>query len=69
MNNNKDLRLDKYLKVKQVIKRRTIANKLCDSGLVSVNGKVVRASYEVKENDQISIQFGARIINHKAENV
>ena len=54
------MRLDKYLKVTRLIKRRTIANEACDAGRVLVNGKVARASYEVKEDDIIEIQFGAR---------
>ena len=54
------MRLDKYLKVSRLIKRRTVANEACDNGLISVNGKVQRASYEVKVGDQISLQFGTR---------
>lgn len=54
------MRLDKYLKVSRLIKRRTVANEACDSGRVFVNGKPARASYEVKEGDEITIQFGAR---------
>ena len=56
------MRLDKYLKVSRLIKRRTVANEACDNGLVTVNGKPARASYEVKEGDRISLRFGARII-------
>ena len=56
------MRLDKYLKVSRLIKRRTVANEACDNGLISVNGKVQRASYEVKVGDQISLQFGARAL-------
>ena len=56
------MRLDKYLKVSRLIKRRTVANEACDNGLVSVNGKAARASYEVKVGDQITLQFGSRII-------
>lgn len=54
------MRLDKYLKVTRLIKRRTIANEACDAGRVFVNGKVARASYEVKEDDVIEIQLGQR---------
>ena len=54
------MRLDKYLKVTRLIKRRTIANEACDAGRILVNGKVARASYEVKENDLISIQMRSR---------
>ncbi len=56
------MRLDKYLKVSRLIKRRTAANTACDNGLVSVNGRPARASYEVKAGDQISMQFGARTV-------
>lgn len=54
------MRLDKYLKVTRLIKRRTIANEACDAGRVLVNGKIARASYEVKEDDVIEIQLGQR---------
>ena len=54
------MRLDKYLKVSRLIKRRTVANEACDGGRVSVNGKIARASYEVKTGDEITISFGAR---------
>ena len=56
------MRLDKYLKVSRLIKRRTVANKACDNQRVTVNGKVARASYEVKEGDVIAIRFGERIL-------
>ena len=56
------MRLDKYLKVTRLITRRTVANEACDAGRILVNGKVARASYEVKENDLISIQMGTRPI-------
>lgn len=56
------MRLDKYLKVSRLIKRRTVANEACDNGLVTVNGKPARASYEVKAGDRISLRFGARTI-------
>lgn len=52
------MRLDKYLKVSRIIKRRSIANDACDAGRVSVNGRVQRASYAVKPGDTIEIQFG-----------
>ena len=54
------MRLDKYLKVSRLIKRRTIANEACDGGRVSVNGKITRASYDVKAGDEITILFGAK---------
>ena len=56
------MRLDKYLKVSRLIKRRTIANEACDNGRISVNGRVVKASYEVKVGDRIEIAMGARTI-------
>ena len=56
------MRLDKYLKVSRLIKRRTVANEACDNGLVTINDKPARASYEVKEGDKISLRFGARTI-------
>ncbi len=54
------LRLDKYLKVSRLIKRRTIANEACDAGRVQLNGKVARASSEVKAGDIIEIAFGEK---------
>lgn len=54
------MRLDKFLKVSRLIKRRTIANEACDAGRVSVNDKVVRASYDVKVGDIIKISFGQK---------
>ena len=54
------MRLDKYLKVSRVIKRRTVANEACDAGRVMINGKVAKASTEVKVGDRIDIQFGNR---------
>lgn len=54
------MRLDKYLKVSRLIKRRTVANEACDSGRVTVNGRVARASTEVKVGDVIGIAFGDR---------
>ena len=54
------MRLDKYLKVSRVIKRRTVANEACDAGRVMINGKVAKASAEVKVGDRIDIQFGNR---------
>ena len=56
------MRLDKYLKVSRIIKRRTVANDACDSAHVSVNGRPAKASYDVKENDIIEIAFGARTL-------
>lgn len=56
------MRLDKYLKVSRLIKRRTVANEACDNERVSVNGKVARASYEVKLGDVIEISFGQKVV-------
>ncbi|MBO5089972.1 MAG: RNA-binding S4 domain-containing protein [Clostridia bacterium] len=56
------MRLDKYLKVSRIIKRRTIANEACDAGRVNVNGKVARASYDVKVGDVVEISFGTRVV-------
>ncbi len=55
------MRLDKYLKVSRIIKRRPIANEACDAGRVSINGKVAKASQEVKVGDVIEIKFGDNI--------
>ena len=56
------MRLDKYLKVSRLIKRRTVANEACDNGRISVNGRVVKASYEVKVGDKIEISLGQRTV-------
>ena len=54
------MRLDKYLKVSRIIKRRTVANEACDAGRVTVNGKVARASLDIKSGDIIEVPFGTR---------
>ncbi len=59
------MRLDKYLKVSRLIKRRTVANEACDAGRVSVNDKIAKASQEVKEGDVIEIRFGERNVRVK----
>lgn len=59
------MRLDKFLKVSRIIKRRTVANDACDAGRVSVNGRPAKASYDVKTGDILEISFGSRVI--KAE--
>ena len=59
------MRLDKYLKVSRLIKRRTIANEACDAGRITVNGKIVKASYDVKPGDIIEIKMGEKIIKVK----
>ncbi len=63
------MRLDKYLKVSRLIKRRTVANEACDGGRVSVNGKVVKASYDVKVGDEMEIRFGSRTLVIKVTEV
>ena len=52
------MRLDKYLKVSRIIKRRTVANEACDAGKIEVNGKIQRASYDVKIGDKITVNMG-----------
>ncbi len=59
------MRLDKYLKISRLIKRRTVANEACDAGRVLVNGKPARASYDVKVGDLLELQLGERVL--KAE--
>jgi len=56
------MRLDKFLKVSRLIKRRTVANEACDAGRVLVNGKTAKASLSVKAGDVIEIQFGTRAV-------
>ena len=56
------MRLDKFLKVSRLIKRRTVANESCDNGRISVNGRVVKASYDVKVGDKIEISMGTRTV-------
>ena len=55
------MRLDKYLKVSRIIKRRTVAKEACDGGRVSINGRPAKAGSEVKVGDQLSIRFGNRV--------
>ncbi len=56
------MRLDKYLKVSRLIKRRTVANEACDGDRVTVNGKPAKASYDVKVGDRIELRFGTRTL-------
>ena len=56
------MRIDKFLKVSRIIKRRTVANEACDAAHISVNGRVVKASYDVKEGDVVEIAFGGRTL-------
>lgn len=63
------MRLDKFLKVSRLIKRRTVANEACDAGRVLVNDKPAKASLNVKEGDIIEIQFGAKVVKVKVLDV
>lgn len=63
------MRLDKYLKVSRIIKRRTVANDACDASHVTVNGKPAKASYDVKEGDIIEVSFGQRTLKVKVVDV
>ncbi len=63
------MRLDKYLKVSRLIKRRTVANEACDAGRVSINGKQAKAGAEVKVGDIIEIQFGTRNVKVEVTSV
>ena len=56
------MRLDKYLKVSRLIKRRTVANEACDNARVTVNGRPAKASYDVKVGDRLQIQFGTKTV-------
>lgn len=56
------MRLDKYLKISRIIKRRTVANDACDAAHVTVNGRAAKASYDVKENDVLEVSFGNRTL-------
>lgn len=63
------MRLDKYLKVSRIIKRRTVANEACDAGRVLVNGKPARASYDIKPGDVLELQLGSRNIRAEVVSV
>ena len=63
------MRVDKYLKVSRIIKRRTVANDACDSSYIKVNGRVVKASYDVKLGDVIEVSFGSRVTAFKVISV
>ncbi len=63
------MRLDKFLKVSRVIKRRTVANEACDAGRVSINGKTAKASSEVKLGDIVEIVYGEKIIKFEITNI
>lgn len=63
------MRLDKYLKVSRLIKRRTVANEACDGGRIFVNGKAAKASYEVKTGDILELNIGSKPIKVKVEGI
>ena len=63
------MRLDKYLKVTRIIKRRTVANDACDGDLVTVNGRPAKASYDVKIGDLITVRFGQRSITVRVKEI
>ena len=63
------MRLDKYLKVSRIIKRRTVANEACDGSHVSVNGRPAKASYDVKEGDEIGITFGSKTLRVRVTSI
>ena len=63
------MRIDKFLKVSRIIKRRTVANDACDAAHISVNGRIVKASYDVREGDVVEISFGERKLKIKVLSV
>ena len=63
------MRLDKYLKVSRLIKRRTVANEACDAGRVTVNGRIAKAGTDIKPEDEISIVFGDKTVSVKVLSV
>lgn len=63
------MRLDKFLKVSRVIKRRTVANDACDAGRVTINGKIAKASTEVKIGDIVEIKYGEKIIKFEITSI
>ena len=63
------MRIDKYLKVSRLIKRRTVANEACDAGKITVNGTPIKASYQVKEGDIMEITLGTKVTKVKVTNV
>ena len=67
--NEDKMRLDKYLKVSRLIKRRTVANEACDAGRISINGKVAKASVNVKVGDVITIKFGTKEVSVEVTDV
>lgn len=64
-----EMRLDKYLKVSRLVKRRTLAKELCDQGRVEINGKIAKAGSVVKRGDQLVIRFGQKLLRVRVEHV
>lgn len=64
-----EMRIDKYLKVSRIIKRRTVAKEACDKGLVMINGKVVKSSVDVKIGDEIQITFGEKVVRYRVTDI
>lgn len=63
------MRLDKYLKVSRLIKRRTLAKEVADQGRITINGKVAKASSAVKSGDELAIRFGQKIVTARVEEI
>ncbi len=63
------MRLDKYLKVSRIIKRRTVAKEACDGGRVTVNGRIAKAGTEVKVDDELTIRFGERLGRYRITDI
>lgn len=63
------MRLDKFLKVSRLIKRRTVANEACDAARISVNGRAAKASYDVKLGDLVAISFGSKTVTVKVTDI
>lgn len=63
------MRIDKFLKVSRIIKRRTVAKEACDKGLVQINGKVVKSSVDVKVGDEIQITFGEKVAKYRVTDI
>lgn len=63
------MRIDKFLKVSRLVKRRTLAKELCDSGRVQVNGRVAKAGTDVQVGDELTIRFGSRVATVKIEKI
>lgn len=63
------MRLDKFLKVSRLVKRRTVAKEVCDKGRISINGQVAKAGTNVKSGDQLAIQFGQKLVTVKVNEI